>query len=132
LNPILYKIIYTPQKLIYIHVGLGLLFAFIPQLFIPFFYLLAIISFSWAFSNTKTARNMGMVITMFFYLMMFESVSRLLALDPLIPWELGKYLTLIFVVYLLYKQKIRTGFLVILAVFLIVSMLVKGDRKSVV
>jgi hypothetical protein len=67
-----------------------------------------------------------MVITVFFYLMMFESVSRLLALDPLIPWELGKYLTLIFVIYLLYKHKIRIGFLVILAVFLFVAMLIKG------
>jgi hypothetical protein len=105
---------------------MGLLFAFIPQLFIPFFYLLTIISFSWIFSNTKTAKNTSLVITVFFYLMMFESVSRLLALDPLIPWELGKYLTLFFVVYLLYKQKIRASFLVVLAVILIVAMLIKG------
>ena len=105
---------------------MGLLFAFIPQLFIPFFYLLTIISFSWIFSNTKTAKNMGLIVTVFFYLMMFESVSRLLALDPLIPWELGKYLTILFVVYLLFKQKIRASFLVVLAVFLILAMLIKG------
>jgi hypothetical protein len=105
---------------------LGLLFAIIPQLFIPLFYLLAIISFSWVFSNTKTAKNMGLVVTVFFYLMMFESVSRLLGLDPLIPWELGKYFTILFVGYLLYKQKIRSSFLVILAVCLILAMLIKG------
>jgi hypothetical protein len=105
---------------------MGLLFAFIPQLFIPFFYLLSIIAFSWILSNTKSARNTSLVVVVFFYLMMFESVSRLLALDPLIPWELGKYLTLIFVVYLLYNQKIRIGFLVILAFFLILAMLIKG------
>ena len=126
MNPILHKIIFTPQKLILIHVGLGLLFAIIPQLFIPLFYLLAIISFSWVFSNTKTAKNRGLVVTVFFYLMMFESVSRLLGLDPLIPWELGKYFTILFVGYLLYKQKIRASFLVILAVCLILAMLIKG------
>jgi hypothetical protein len=126
LNPILYKIIFTPQKLILIHLALGLLFALLPQLFIPFFYLLLIISFSWIFSNNKSAKNTSLVVTVFFYLMMFEGVSRLLALDPLIPWELGKYLTILFVCYLLYKQKIRASFLVILAVCLILAMLIKG------
>ncbi len=126
MNPILHKIIFTPQKLILIHVGLGLLFALLPQLFIPFFYILAIISFSWIFSNNKFAKNTSLVVVVFFYLMMFESVSRLLALDPLIPWELGKYLTILFVVYLIYKQKIRANFLLILAIVLIVAMLIKG------
>ena len=106
--------------------ALGLLFALLPQLFIPFFYILAIISFSWIFSNTKSAKNLSLVVVVFFYLMLFESVSRLLALDPLIPWELGKYLTILFVVYLVYKQKIRANFLFILAIVLIVVMLVKG------
>jgi hypothetical protein len=126
LNPILHKIIYTPQKLILIHIALGGLFALLPQLFIPFFYLLLIISFSWILSNTKTAKNTSLVIAVFFYLMMFESVSRLLALDPLIPWEIGKYLILLFVVYLMYTQKIRASLLVALSVFLILSMLIKG------
>lgn len=126
MNPILHKIIFTPQKLIFIHVGLGLLFALLPQWFIPFFYILAIISFSWIFSNTKSAKNTSLVVVIFFYLLMFESVSRLLALDPLIPWELGKYLTIVFVGYLIYKQKIRANFLLILAIVLIVAMLIKG------
>ncbi len=126
MNSTLYKIIFTPQKLVIKHVAFGFLFAFIPQLFIPVFYLLAIISFAWIFSNTKTAKNTSLVIAIFFYLMMFESVSRLLALDPLIPWELGKYLSILFVVYLIYKQKIKAGFLVFLAVFLILAMLIKG------
>lgn len=69
---------------------------------------------------------MCLVVTIFFYLMMFESVSRLLALDPLVPWELGKYLTILMVVYLIYKQKIRASFLVTLAVFFILVMLIKG------
>ncbi len=69
---------------------------------------------------------MGLVITVVFYLMMFESVSRLLALDPFIPWELGKYLTILFVGYLLMKQKIRASFLVLLGIFLILAMLIKG------
>ncbi len=69
---------------------------------------------------------MGLVVIVFFYLMMFESVSRLLALDPLIPWELGKYLTILFVVYLAYKQRIRANYLLILALFLIIAMLIKG------
>lgn len=126
MNPILHKIIFTPHKLVLIHVGLGLLFALLPQLFIPFFYLLAIISFSWIFSSNKSAKNISLEVVVFFYLMMFESVSRLLALDPVIPWELGKYLTILFVVYLVYKQKIRTNLLVILAIVLIVLMLIKG------
>jgi hypothetical protein len=126
LNPILDKILFTPHKLILIHVALGLLFALFPQLFIPFFYLLTIISFTWIFSNNKYAKNTSLVVVVFFYLMMFESVSRILALDPLIPWELGKYLTILFVVYLLYKHKIRASSLVILAVFLILAMLIKG------
>jgi hypothetical protein len=126
LNPILHKIIFTPQKLILVHVALGLLFALLPQLFIPFFYLLAIISFSWIFSNNKSAKNISLVVVVFFYLMMFESVSRLLALDPVIPWELGKYLTILFIFYLVYKQKISTNFLLILAIVLIVAMLIKG------
>jgi hypothetical protein len=107
-------------------VALGLLFAVIPQLFIPFFFLVSIISFLWIFSKTRTATNTNLVIRVFFYLMLFESVSRLLALDPLIPWELGKYLIILFVVYLVYKQKIRVSLLVVLAVFLILAMLFKG------
>jgi hypothetical protein len=126
LNPILRKIIFTPQKLVLVHVALGVLIALLPQLFIPFFYLLLIISFSWIFSNNRATKNMSWVVTVFFYLMMFESVSRLLALDPLIPWEIGKYLTLLFVVYLIYKQRIRGSLLVGLAVFLILAMLFKG------
>ncbi len=106
--------------------ALGLLFAVIPQLFIPFFFLVSIISFLWIFSKTRTATNTNLVIRVFFYLMLFESVSRLLALDPLIPWELGKYLIILFVVYLVYKQKIRVSLLVVLAVFLILAMLFKG------
>ena len=106
--------------------ALGLLFAVIPQLFIPFFFLVSIISFLWIFSKTRTATNTNLVIRVFFYLMLFESVSRLLALDPLIPWELGKYLIILFVVYLVYKQKIRVSLLVVLAVFLILAMLLKG------
>ena len=106
--------------------ALGLLFALLPQLFIPFFYLLAIISFNWIFSNTQSAKNISLVVVVFFYLMMFESVSRLLALDPLVPWELGKYLTILFVVYLLYKQKIRSNFLLVLVIVLIMAMLIKG------
>ncbi len=58
--------------------------------------------------------------------MMFESVSRLMALDPLIPWEIGKYLIILFVVYLMYTQKIRASLLVALSVFLILAMLIKG------
>jgi hypothetical protein len=107
-------------------VALGFLFALLPQLFIPFFYLLLIISFSWIFSNNRAAKNMSWVIAVFFYLMMFESVSRLLALDPLIPWEIGKYLTLLFVIYLIYTQRIRGSLLVFLGVFLILVMLIKG------
>ena len=87
---------------------------------------MAIISFAWIFSKTRTAKNTGLVVAVFFYLMMFESVSRLLALDPLIPWELGKYLTILFFGYHIYKQKIRFGFLVVLAVLLILLMLIKG------
>jgi hypothetical protein len=67
-----------------------------------------------------------LVVAVFFYLMMFESVSRLLALDPLIPWEIGKYLTLLFVVYLIYTQRIRGSLLVALGAFLILAMLFKG------
>ncbi len=69
---------------------------------------------------------MSWVVAVFFYLMMFESVSRLLALDPLIPWELGKYLVIFFVLYLAYKQKIRANLLVVLAIVLIIAMFVKG------
>ena len=69
---------------------------------------------------------MSLVVGVFFYLMMFESVSRLLALDPLIPWEIGKYLIILFVVYLMYTQKIRGSLLVTLGVFLILAMLLKG------
>jgi len=126
LNLILRKIIFTPQKLVLVHVALGLLFAILPQLFIPFFYLLLIISFNWIFSNNRAAKNMSIVVTVFFYLMMFESVGRLLGLDPFIPWELGKYLNILFFAYQIYKQKIRFRFLVVMGLLLILIMLIKG------
>jgi hypothetical protein len=126
LNRILHKVIFNPQDLVIIHLVLGLLFAVIPQLFIPFYYILLIISLSWIFSNNKAAKNLNLKVILFFYLMMYESVSRLLALDPLIPWELGKYLTIVFAVFLFIKQKIQANILVVFAIILLASMLIKG------
>lgn len=126
MNSILHKILFNPQNLIIIHLALGILFAIVPQLFIPFYYFLFVISISWIFFNKKSAKHLDLIVTLFFYLMMYESVSRLLALDPFIPWELGKYLTILFVIFFIIKQKIKTSLLLILALILLVFMLIKG------
>lgn len=126
MNSILHKILINPQNLIIIHLALGILFAIVPQLFIPFYYFLFVISISWIFFNKKSEKHLDLIVTLFFYLMMYESVSRLLALDPLIPWELGKYLTIFFVVYLFIKQKIQANILIVFAIILLASMLIKG------
>ncbi len=109
-----------------LHFVLGLLFAFVPQLFIGYFYFVILLFGLWIFSNQKTAQKNINIVGAFFYLMLFESVSRLLALDPLIPWELGKYFIILLVLLTSLRGKIKGVFTWTLTVLLVGIMIIKG------
>ena len=126
MNNLFYKNLLNPNRLILIHFIFGLCFAFLPVLFIPFYYILLLLFVFWIFSNNKSAQNDTNTVAAFVYLMMFECVSRLLSLDPLIPWELGKYFLLLFVFLLIARGKIKGNFLSIFTILLILSMIIKG------
>lgn len=79
------------------------------------------------FSGNKTSKNPLSILTLFFYLMMFESVSRLLTLDPFVPWELGKYLSMLLVAILPFRLKLNyEKGNILIGVLIFIIMLVKG------
>ena len=119
MNNLFYKTLLNPNKLVVFHFIFGLICAFLPALFIPFYYIILLLFVFWIFSNNKSAQNDTNILAAFVYLMMFESVSRLLSLDPLIPWELGKYFLLLFVFLLIARGKIKGNFLSIFTILLI-------------
>ncbi len=126
MNRFINRILFTPKKLIIFHLILGLLFAFIPQLFIGYFYYVLLFFGFWIVSNHKTAQKSTNIIGASIYLMLFESVSRLLALDPLIPWELGKYLIILFVALMILRGKIKNTFSWSIVILLFGVMIIKG------
>lgn len=127
MNKHIFNILRNPNKLILIHLLFGLLFVVVEEAFIPLFYVLFLSIGAWMFSGKKTSKNPLSILTLFFYLMMYESVSRLLALDPFIPWELGKYLSMLLVVLLPFRLKYNFDRgNILIGVLLLIIMLVKG------
>lgn len=126
MNSFLVNLWKAPEKLVLPHFLIGLVCALVPAVFIPFFYTVLIVIGSWAINSRKDSSNTVKALFFFFYLMMFESVSRLLALSPLIPWEIGKYLTILLIVYLLYKGETRPNGWFYLGLLLLGITLVKG------
>ena len=79
------------------------------------------------FSGNKTSKNPLSILTLFFYLMMYESVSRLLTLDPFVPWELGKYLSILLVALFPFRLKFNYDKgNILIGGLLFIIMLVKG------
>ena len=105
----------------------GLLFVIVKEAFIPLFYVFFLSIGAWMFSGNKASKNPLSILTLFFYLMMYESVSRLLTLDPFVPWELGKYLSLLLVALLPFRLKLNYDKgNILIGVLIFIIMLVKG------
>jgi hypothetical protein len=126
LNRFIQKILFTPKKTVLSHFVLGLILAFLPQLFIGYFYIVFILLGLWIFSDHNTSNKNIYIIGAFIYLMLFESVSRLLALDPFVPWELGKYLLLLLIVLMIVRGKVKGIFSWLIVILLVLIMIFKG------
>ena len=110
------------------HIVLGLALNFVPQLFIAhvyvffFYYLSQLIA---SFQNETRFKHLFLVG--FLYFPLCEAVGRLHSLDPFIPWELGKYMAIFFLLILVFSGKMVWGLRSGLGVLLILTTLINGN-----
>jgi hypothetical protein len=102
----------------------------IPQIFIPHFWIFFLFYFIiliQSFSNNK--RFFLVFLLGIAYFPLAESITRLHGLDPLIPWELGKYYGIFMFVFLLFTRKLRYDVAFFLGLLIIISTLLKGGTE---
>jgi hypothetical protein len=87
-----------------------------------FYYLSQLIT---SFQNE--ARFKHLFLVGFLYFPMCEAVGRLHSLDPFIPWELGKYMAIFFVLILVFSGNMIWGLRSGLGVLLILTTLINGN-----
>jgi hypothetical protein len=110
------------------HIVLGLFLNFVPQLFIAHIYVFFLYYLSQLITTFQNeARFEHLFLVGFLYFPICEAVGRLHSLDPFIPWELGKYMTIFFVLILVFSGKMVWGFRSGLGVLLILTTLINGN-----
>lgn len=110
------------------HILLAVLLNFIPQLFIvhlyvffaAYFYLLIT-----SFGNFRKFKHYFLIG--FLYFPISEAIGRLHSLNPLVPWEFGKYMSIFFVLVLLFSGRMVFGLRFALGVLLILLTIINGD-----
>lgn len=110
------------------HIVLGLALNFVPQLYIAHlyvFFLHYLSQLTTSFQNE--ARFKHLFLVGFLYFPLCEAVGRLHSLDPFIPWELGKYMAIFFVLILVFSRKMVWGLRCGLGVLLILTTLINGN-----
>ncbi len=110
------------------HIVLGLALNFVPQLFIAHvyvFFLYYLSQLMTSFQNETRFKHLFLVG--FLYFPLCEAVGRLHSLDPFIPWELGKYMAIFFVLILVFSGKMVWGLRSGLGVLLILTTLINGN-----
>ena len=123
------KIISFPSLLKY-HVALGILLNFIPQLFIIHVYVFLILYVYLLFSNLGNNRQFRHLFLFgFLYFPFCESVGRLHSLDPFVPWELGKYISIFLVFVLILSRNFIFGWRAFLGILLIITTLINGNTE---
>ena len=116
------------SSLLKYHILLGIVLNFIPQLFIIhlyiFFGVYSTLLFS-SFVNLQKFKHYFLIG--FLYFPLTESIGRLHSLDPFVPWELGKYMSIFFVLILLFSGNIIAKWRFLLGILLILTTIVNGD-----
>jgi hypothetical protein len=110
------------------HILLGVLLNFIPQFFYLHIYVFfAIYCFLLITSFENFQKFKHHFLVGFLYFPITEAVGRLHSLDPFVPWELGKYMSIFFVFILLLSGRMVFGFRFALGVLLILITILNGD-----
>jgi hypothetical protein len=110
------------------HIVLGLALNFVPQLFIAHVYVFFLYYLSQLMTSFQNeARFKHLFLVGFLYFPLCEAVGRLHSLDPFIPWELGKYMAIFFVLILVFSGKMVWGLRSVLGVLLIINTLINGN-----
>ncbi|WP_293015442.1 O-antigen ligase family protein [Mongoliibacter sp.] len=109
------------------HVVLGLASAFSPLPVIIWFYLVAISSILWVLQST---RSPAPLILYTVYLTSFELLARMASSSPFIPYELGKYLLFLLLVFgiFTFQKKSWIGFVML---FLLIPALIIDESGRV-
>jgi len=72
------------------------------------------------------------IAALFLYLIPLELLSRILGADPFVPYEVGKYVTFAFLLYCLFRLRIRRGkWLLPILLLLIPGLLMVNPQESV-
>jgi hypothetical protein len=110
------------------HILLGLALNFVPQLFIAHVYVFFLYYLNQLMTSFQNeARFKHLFLVGFLYFPLCEAVGRLHSLDPFIPWEMGKYMAIFFVLILVFSGKMVWGLRSGLGVLLILTTLINGN-----
>ena len=115
-----------PLLWIIFHIALGVISAISPIPLIVWFYSIAVISF---FGVIKSSDNPSYLILYTVYLISFELLARMAGTSPFIPYELGKYLLFLLMVFgiIMFESKSWIGFLLLIC--LIPGLMIDSSGK---
>lgn len=95
------------------HIGLGVISAFSPFPLVAYFYAFLLFSIPLFFKKQQIDSSLSYLIV---YLSSFEIIGRMAKVSPFIPYELGKYLMMVFLIFGILKGNNRglIGFFLLL------------------
>jgi hypothetical protein len=110
------------------HILLGILLIFIPQLFIVHLYIFFGVYILLLFASLENFQKFKHYFLIgFLYFPLSEAVGRLHNLDPFVPWELGKYMAIFFLLMLIFSGKMVLGWRFALGILLILTTIINGN-----
>lgn len=111
------------QQLLF-HIGLGWISLFTPVLFILWYYFIFLLFFQKIIS-LKSENSIIYILTFLMYSSSFEILGRMANASPIVPYEIGKYMTFFLLVIGLFKVR-KIGLLGIVVVLLLLPGILVG------
>ncbi len=116
------------SNLLKYHILLGISLNFIPQIFILHLYIFLCAYITLLFTSFGNLQKFKHYFLLgFIYFPLSEAVGRLHSLDPFVPWELGKYVAIFFVMVLVFSGNIVIKWRFLIGILLIFTTIINGD-----
>lgn len=120
--------------ILFLHLAIGVISAYFKFAFF-FFFLVVVVTTAWSYLKNPPG-NSYLLIYLLFYVLGVEVCGRMLGLAPFIPSEIGKYLPLLIVAFILLFEKAKCSNILpgALIVMLVIPSLIMSneDRPTVI